>query len=202
MPRDVRGLVFDAFKEAVEPLCAAGKLGGILLQMAPYVVFRERSLEYLEWARAQLSGYDVLIEFRHRSWFDDEHRDETLRFLEHHRMATVVVDAPRTEAKNVIPTVVAVTSPMSYVRFHGRNAGTWNVRGGSAADRFDYLYPPDELEEWVEPLKELASNAEQVFAVFNTNRWSQDPDGSGQLVSQGAHNALALKAILAEAGLQ
>ena len=51
-------------------------------------------------------------------------------------------------------------------------------------------------------MNELASNADQVFAVFNTNRWSQDPDGSGQLVSQGAHNAQALKAILAEAGLQ
>ena len=117
-------------------------------------------------------------------------------------MATVVVDAPRTEAKNVIPTVVAVTSPLSYVRFHGRNAGTWNVRGGSAADRFDYLYPREELEEWVEPMQELAAGAEQVFAVFNTNRWSQDPDGSRQLVSQGAHNALALRSVLAEAGLQ
>jgi uncharacterized protein YecE (DUF72 family) len=114
----------------------------------------------------------------------------------------VVVDAPRTEAKNVIPTVVAVTSPLAYVRFHGRNAETWNIRGGSAADRFDYLYPREELEEWVEPLKELAGGADQVFAVFNTNRWAQDPDGSGQLVAQGAANALALKSVLQEAGVQ
>ena len=202
MPREVRGELVRRFREALEPADEAGKLGGILVQLAPYVVPRPPSWDYLEWLREQLPDDELLVEVRHRSWFDDEHRDETLRFLERHRMATVVVDAPRTEAKNVIPTVVAVTSPMSYVRFHGRNAGTWNVRGGSAADRFDYLYPPDELEEWVEPLRELASGAEQVFAVFNTNRWSQDPDGSGQLVSQGAFNAQALKAILAEAGLQ
>jgi uncharacterized protein YecE (DUF72 family) len=202
MPREVRGELVRRFREALEPAEEAGKLGGILVQLAPYVVPRPPSWEYLEWLRAQLPDDELLVEFRHRSWFDDEHRAETLRFLEQHRLATVVVDAPRTDAKNVIPTVVAVTSPMSYVRFHGRNAGTWNVRGGSAADRFDYLYPRDELEEWVEPLKELASSAEQVFAVFNTNRWSQDPDGSGELVSQGAHNAQALKAILAEAGLQ
>ena len=202
MPREVRGELVRRFREALEPADEAGKLGGILVQLAPYVVPRPPSWDYLEWLREQLPHDELLVEFRHRSWFDDEHRDETLRFLEQHRMATVVVDAPRTEAKNVIPTVVAVTSPMSYVRFHGRNADTWNIRGGSAADRFDYLYPPEELEEWVEPLKELASNAEQVFAVFNTNRWSQDPDGSGQLVSQGAHNALVLRAILAEAGLQ
>jgi uncharacterized protein YecE (DUF72 family) len=202
MPREVRGELVRRFREALEPAEEAGKLGGILVQLAPYVVPRPPSWEYLEWLRAQLPDDELLVEFRHRSWFDDEHRAETLRFLEQHRLATVVVDAPRTDAKNVIPTVVAVTSPMSYLRFHGRNAGTWNVRGGSAADRFDYLYPRDELEEWVEPLKELASSAEQVFAVFNTNRWSQDPDGSGELVSQGAHNAQALKAILAEAGLQ
>jgi uncharacterized protein YecE (DUF72 family) len=202
MPREVRGELVRRFREALEPAEEAGKLGGILVQLAPYVVPRPPSWKYLEWLRAQLPDDELLVEFRHRSWFDDEHRAETLRFLEQHRLATVVVDAPRTDAKNVIPTVVAVTSPMSYVRFHGRNAGTWNVRGGSAADRFDYLYPRDELEEWVEPLKELASSAEQVFAVFNTNRWSQDPDGSGELVSQGAHNAQALKAILAEAGLQ
>jgi uncharacterized protein YecE (DUF72 family) len=202
MPREVRGELVRRFREALEPAEEAGKLGGILVQLAPYVVPRPPSWEYLEWLHAQLPDDELLVEFRHRSWFDDEHRAETLRFLEQHRLATVVVDAPRTDAKNVIPTVVAVTSPMSYVRFHGRNAGTWNVRGGSAADRFDYLYPRDELEEWVEPLKELASSAEQVFAVFNTNRWSQDPDGSGELVSQGAHNAQALKAILAEAGLQ
>jgi uncharacterized protein YecE (DUF72 family) len=202
MPREVRGELVRRFREALEPAEEAGKLGGILVQLAPYVVPRPPSWEYLEWLRAQLPDDELLVEFRHRSWFDDEHRAETLRFLEQHRLATVVVDAPRTDAKNVIPTVVAVTSPMSYVRFHGRNAGTWNVRGGSAADRFDYLYPRLELEEWVEPLKELASSAEQVFAVFNTNRWSQDPDGSGELVSQGAHNAQALKAILAEAGLQ
>jgi uncharacterized protein YecE (DUF72 family) len=202
MPRDVRGEVVRLFREALEPAAEAGKLGGILVQLAPYVVPKPQSWEYLEWLRAQLPDDELLVEFRHQSWLDDEHRDETLSFLERHRLANVVVDAPRTEAKNVIPTVVAVTSPLAYVRFHGRNAKTWNIRGGSAADRFDYLYPRDELEEWVEPMRELAGEAERVFALFNTNRWSQDPDGSGQLVSQGAANALALRSVLQEAGVQ
>ena len=202
MPRDVRGEVVRLFREALEPAAEAGKLGGILIQLAPYVVPKPQSWEYLEWLRAQLPDDDLLLEFRHRSWLDDEHRDETLGFLERHRLANVVVDAPRTEAKNVIPTVVAATSPLAYVRFHGRNAKTWNIRGGSAADRFDYLYPRKELAEWVEPMRELAGEAEQVFAVFNTNRWSQDPDGSGQLVAQGAENAFALRSVLQEAGVQ
>jgi len=202
MPREVRGEVVRLFREALEPAAEAGKLGGILVQLAPYVVPKPQSWEYLEWLRAQLPEDELLVEFRHQSWLDDEHRDETLAFLERHRLANVVVDAPRTEAKNVIPTVVAVTSPLAYVRFHGRNAKTWNIRGGSAADRFDYLYPREELEEWVEPMRELGGEAEQVFALFNTNRWSQDPDGSGRLVAQAAANAFELRSVLQGAGVQ
>jgi uncharacterized protein YecE (DUF72 family) len=199
MPREVRGLVFDAFRDAVEPLRAAGKLGGILFQMAPYVVFRDRSLDYLEWVRRRLEGYDVLVEFRHYSWFDDEHRADTLAFLEQNRLTNVVVDAPRSQAKNLIPTVVALTTPTAYVRLHGRNAKTWNVRGGSAADRFDYLYAEEELEEWVEPMRELAAGAEQAYVLANTNARSPDPRG-GEL-AQGPANALALARVLGAAGL-
>jgi uncharacterized protein YecE (DUF72 family) len=200
MPRDVRAVVFDEFKEGVEPLRSAGKLGGILLQMAPYVVFAERSFEYLEWARKQLEGYDLFVEFRHYSWFDEENRVETLSFLEANVLTNVIVDAPRSTAKNLIPTVVALTTPTAYVRLHGRNAQTWNVRGGSAAERFNYLYGREELEEWVEPLRELSGKAEQVFVVANTNGRSPDPYGPGQ-IAQGPTNALALAGVLAGAGL-
>src|SRR5438046_1269323 len=55
-PRELRGEVFRRFLEALEPLRAAGKLGGILFQMPPYVVYKDYSLDYLEWAREQLGG--------------------------------------------------------------------------------------------------------------------------------------------------
>ncbi len=195
LPREVRAEVFRLFREAVEPMREAGKLGGILLQLAPYVVHREHSLEYLDWAREQLPGHDLLVEFRHRSWLDDEHRAETLAFLEARGLSLVVVDAPRSEAKNLIPTVVAVTGPTAYVRFHGRNAATWNKRGGSAADRFDYLYEPRELAEWVEPMQRLAAEAEQVYALMNTNAHH---DG----VAQGPENARRLAEALRGAGVE
>ncbi len=200
MPREARALVFDAFKAAVEPIRAAGKLGGILLQMAPYVVFRDRSLEYLAWAREQLQGHAVFVEFRHRSWFEEDHRAETLAFLEEHGLTNVIVDAPRSQARNLIPTVVALTTPIAYVRLHGRNATTWNVRGGSAAERFDYLYDERELSEWVEPLRELSGQAKQVYVLANTNARSPSPDGMGE-IAQGPANALALARVLTAAGL-
>ena len=196
-PRELRGEVFRRFLEALEPLRREGKLGGILFQFPSYVVYKDRSLEYLEWARAQLGDDDMLVEFRHRSWLDEENRAETLVFLERIGATYVTVDAPRSEsAKNLIPSVPAVTSPTAYVRFHGRNLATWNKRGSSAAERFDYLYSDDELEEWTAPLRELAAEAEQAFALFNNNATAEDPHNPLGRVSQAATNARQLRRLL------
>ena len=199
-PRELRAEVFRRFLDGLEPLRSEGKLGGILFQFPSYVVYKDPSLDYLRWAREQLGDDDMLVEFRHVSWLDEEHRDETLRFLEQLGATNVIVDAPRIEgAKNVAPTVLALTSPNLYVRFHGRNAGTWNKRGGSAAERFDYLYTPEELEEWVDPLRELAGQAEQAYAFFNNNATS--PDGRGGRMAQAAANAKELQRLLQSANV-
>jgi uncharacterized protein YecE (DUF72 family) len=198
--REFRAEVFRRFLDALEPLRAEGKLGGILFQFPSYVVYKDRSLDYLQWAREQLGDDEMLVEFRHVSWLDDEHRDDTLRFLEELGAANVIVDAPRIEgAKNVVPTVFGLTSPMAYVRFHGRNAETWNKRGGSAAERFDYLYSEEELQEWVGPLRELAEQAEQAYAFFNNNATS--PDGRGGRMAQAAANAKELQRLLQAANV-
>jgi uncharacterized protein YecE (DUF72 family) len=195
--RELRAEVFRRFLQALEPLRAAGKLGGILFQLPPYIVYKDVSLDYLEWAREQLGADEMLVEFRHRSWLDEEHRADSLAFLERLGAAYVTVDAPRSEtARNLVPTVVATTSPTAYVRFHGRNLATWNKRGGSAAERFDYLYSDEELGEWVEPLQELAGRAEQVFAFFNNNASSEDPENPLGRVSQAATNARQLRRLL------
>jgi uncharacterized protein YecE (DUF72 family) len=204
-PREYRAEVFARFHDALEPLRSTGKLGGILMQFPPYIVPRAQSLEYLEWSQEQLRGDEMLVEFRHASWLDEEHRADTLRFLEEHGMTYVVVDAPQTGGKNVLPTLVAATSETGYVRFHGRNAQTWNKRTGSAAERFDYLYSEDELREWVPRLKELAAESQTAYAMFNNNGRSAMPslapteatenerDG---FVAQAPTNALMLKRLL------
>jgi uncharacterized protein YecE (DUF72 family) len=198
-PREFRAEVFRRFNRALEPLRETGKLGGILLQFPPYVVYKDVSIEYLRWAVEQLADDRPLVEFRHRSWLDEENRAATLALLEELGATNVVVDAPRTEAKNLVPTVVAATSPLAYVRLHGRNAETWNVRGGSASDRFDYLYSTEELEEWIEPLRELGEKAEEVYVLFNNNRWSRTT--KGEIMAQAPANATALQGILNESGV-
>jgi uncharacterized protein YecE (DUF72 family) len=192
--REVRAEVFRAFLEALAPLRETGKLGGILFQMPPYVVWKPSALDYLEWANDQLGDDLMLFEPRHRSWFAEDIRSELLRWLEERRMAWVTVDAPKVDAGNVPGTLVAATTPVAYVRFHGRNAGTWNSRGGSAATRFDYLYGEDELREWVPPLRRLSEEAEEAYAFFNNNNQT---DG----VAQAPAGAQLLRKLLDEEGV-
>ena len=203
--REFRAEIFRRFADAVAPLREAGKLGGILMQFPSYIVRRPHAFEYLEWAQGQLPDLELLVEFRHRSWMDDEGREETLRFLESRGLTYVVVDAPRTGGATILPTVPAVTSSTAYVRFHGRNAETWNKRTGSAAERFDHLYSEDELREWVPTLRRLAGEAENAYAMFNNNGRSPAPPGletgfvEGEEVAQAPTNAQMLKRLLADA---
>jgi uncharacterized protein YecE (DUF72 family) len=207
---EFRAEVFRRFREALDPLRAVGRLGGIQMQFPPFVVHDKAMLEYIEWAQEQLPGEELLVEFRHASWLDEENRAQTLSFLEEHGMTYVTVDAPQTGGRNVLPTVVAATTGTAYVRFHGRNAETWNKRTGGSAERFDYLYSTKELKEWVGTLRELAAQAQVVYAMFNNNGRSELPElkgldpaeaagdpGAGW-VAQAPANALMLKKLLAE----
>jgi uncharacterized protein YecE (DUF72 family) len=201
--REFRAEIFRRFLEGVSPLRRDGKLGGILMQFPSYVVRKPASLDYLAWAREQLGDHEMLVEFRHASWFeDDDAREETLRFLEEHGLSHVVTDSPRVDAKTLVPTVLAVTGHSAYVRLHGRNADTWHKRGGGASERFDYLYSDDELREWVGPLRELAGEAENAYVLFNNNNRSPGDPGDGRdFVAQAAANADRLRQILQEADL-
>jgi uncharacterized protein YecE (DUF72 family) len=206
-PREFRAEIFRRFYEALEPLRESGKLGGILMQFPSYVVYKPASLDYLEWAQDQLGDDELLVEFRHASWLDEENRAETLDFLGRHGMTYVTVDAPRLEGRNVLPTVIVTTSPTAYVRFHGRNAETWNKRVRSASERFDYLYSEEELREWVQPLAQLAERSQTVYAMFNNNGRSTIPSpglgdhAAGETVAQAPVNAQMLKGLLQEAKL-
>ena len=70
------------------------------------------------------------------------------------------------------------------------------MRGGSAAERFDYLYSDEELAEWVPQLKELADQAEQAYVVFNNNNRSRV---GGREKAQAPTNAEMLRDQLAQA---
>ena len=180
---------FSAFAAAMEPLRTAGKLGGVLMQYPPTMRALDDSeelagLDRIARDRALLGGDRMLVEFRHASWVaDPARRERVMRFLADLGAAFVCVDAPRLDEANAMPPVTAVTAPVAYVRFHGRNAATWGLRGGSAADRFDYLYESTELEEWAAPIKSLAEDADSTFAMFNNCRYDYAPRNAQELAA-------------------
>jgi uncharacterized protein YecE (DUF72 family) len=162
---------FSQFRSVFEPLELSGKLRAVLLQYHPRFTKSVEAKAELARAPERLEPLVPLIEFRHRSWMEERERADTLAFLEEHGLAYVSVDSPQTRASNVSPRVSAATHRVAYIRFHGRNAATWNIRGArSAADRFDWMYAADELAEWVKPVHHLTERADEVYALFNNNR--------------------------------
>lgn len=174
-----RDTAFREFRDALAPLERSQKMRGVLLQYHPRVVKSRGALDELVAARDLLDPLVPLVEFRHRSWLEEDERADTLAFLEQQGLAYVSVDAPRTRATNVALSFAAVTHPVAYVRFHGRNWKTWNIRNArTSGERFDWKYSEEELGEWVEPLAGLAEQAEEVYALFNNNRYDYAPSGA------------------------
>ena len=171
-----RDSAFREFREAFAPLEASGKLRAVLLQYHPRVKKSAEAKEELASVAPLLDPLVPLVEFRHRSWMEEDEQADTLSFLEAHGLCYVSVDSPRTRASNVLPRVAAVTGPVAYVRFHGRNWKTWNIRGArSSAERFDWMYSKEELADWVEPLRKLTDEADEVYVLMNNNKSDYAP---------------------------
>jgi uncharacterized protein YecE (DUF72 family) len=166
LPEKAQELVWSMFASSLEPLAATGKLGAVLFQFPRWFVRSRKNFDYLRELGERVS-YPVAVEFRGGTWMEPEKRDGTLEQLEELGFAYVVVDEPQ-GFKSSVPPVVACTSPeLAIIRFHGRNAETWEKKGLSPAERFRYLYSEDELREWVKPARELAGQAKQLQILMN-----------------------------------
>ena len=185
LPAELTLELWDRFREVLEVLRAGGKLGAVHMQFAPWVAFHPETFEYLECCRAMLAGFTVAVEFRNRTWFNtDKHTARTLKFEEENGFVNVVVDAPQGIA-NTIPSVWEVTNAtLALVRLHGRNHGTWNRKGLTAASqRFDYDYRDDELREIAGEVRKLAPKAATTHVLFNNNYQDQGQRGAAALTS-------------------
>lgn len=171
---------FELFLEGIEPLRLGHKMGGVLLQYPAYFQATDReherrNLEAIERAVDLLKPLPVFIEFRHSSWVEGPQLARTMQFLADRFLTYVAVDSPQIMGAHIMPPIAPATSPLGYVRFHGRNAGTWSARTVSAADRFDYLYSRDELDDWREPVVHLAEQTERTWVMFNNCKYDYAP---------------------------
>jgi uncharacterized protein YecE (DUF72 family) len=181
---------FAEFRASLRPLELSGKLRAVLLQYHPRFTKSAEALTELERTPERLVPLVPLVEFRHRSWMEPEERADTLAFLERTGLAYVSVDTPMTRASNVVARHAAATHAVAYVRFHGRNEKTWNIKAERSSERFNWMYAPEELAEWVPKLGRLAEEADEVYAMFNNNRDDFAP-----------RSAMILRDLLDEAGV-
>jgi uncharacterized protein YecE (DUF72 family) len=107
------------------------------------------------------------VEFRNESWIP-ERTDEVLRFLAEHGLLFVCVDAPWQ------PFIPAATRPdWVTFRLHGRNVKGWLAqlagKEPSVAEKYDYLYGPQEMAGLAERLRAFGTHARRVAVTFNNN---------------------------------
>ena len=167
LPPEAVEEVWDRFLYSIRPLHDAGKLGAILLQFPRWFGPKEANRDVIRQMADRLGDYRGCVEFRYGKWLEGEECESTMEFLEELDLSYVCVDEPQ-GFKSSVPSVVTVTSPgLAVVRFHGRNAETWERGTPTAAERFRYRYSVDELREWIPKVAELASSADEVHVLMN-----------------------------------
>jgi uncharacterized protein YecE (DUF72 family) len=156
--------VWERFLGALDPLRAERKLGAILLQFPPWFPIGRVRKDYIVACAERAAPDRVCIEFRNRTWMTPDNQEETLGFLERHRLPYVGVDMPQGH-RDSIPPVLAATAPdLAVARLHGRS-DKWDSK--DIHERFGYRYTGTELEQWAANVRALARDAGQTHVLFN-----------------------------------
>ena len=157
----------DRFVAQIKPLYEFDKLGTVIFQFPSYFTPSPKSLDYLVWLRDRCGDLPLAIELRRREWVDTKHREETLAFLEEHRLTYVCVDAPQGTDTSV-PPVAAATTDLAVVRFHGRDLAAWERGVDDPLARFRYEYRRGDFEPWIPRLEKLAAGGRTVHVIVTT----------------------------------
>jgi uncharacterized protein YecE (DUF72 family) len=174
--RDMQEALLKAFLRATAIFRSAGKMGVLLLQLSPAFSPRKHELNEIEPLIEMLSGYELAIEFRNRSWAIGDQLQSTIDFLRKHGTIFVNVDAPASDHFTVMRSDVdeVTNSNLGYLRLHGRNAKAY-ITGKTVAARFDYDYNEKEIKEVAARSRKLAKEARELHVIFNNNNLDYAP---------------------------
>jgi uncharacterized protein YecE (DUF72 family) len=154
-----------AFKDGLWPLLHASKLGCLLMQFPWTFRYTEENRAFFIKLRRAFREFPLAAEMRHGSWAHDE---AVGTFIDHRVGFCNIDQASYTKA---MPPTEFVTSPISYVRLHGRNPHDWTQEFGQSEKRLarhDYLYKTVELIEWRDRIERLHQFSSFTF-VFTNN---------------------------------
>lgn len=154
-----------AVRAGFDILHGAGRLGAVLLQFPFSFHHTPENLARLKQILNSFREYPLAVEVRHSSW---SHKD-FYEFLHQRSVGFCNIDQP-VIGRSVVPSDLA-TSPVGYIRLHGRRYDTWFSDDPTTPpeERYNYLYSETELEPWAERVQHVAENTRSTFVVTNNH---------------------------------
>ncbi len=174
------------FKQGLAPLLEAGRLGAVLMQFPRSFRATPENQQYLERLRKAFQGLPLVAELRHSDWNDPD----PVRRLADNEIGFANIDQPR--LPHSMPPTAHVTSPIGYVRLHGRNYEEWFSSGNGSVSphgpmpgqgRHNYLYSSAQLEAWRPRIEAVSRYAATTFVVTNNSFRGQAVVNALQLMS-------------------
>jgi len=165
------------FLDLLRPLKDVDKLGPLLIQLPPSFGLgsREKLEEFFE---ALPKGYSFAVEFRNKTWLKDP---ELHSLLQKYGVANTIVDEP------LMPADTTATSDFAFVRWHGRGRRPW----------YNYLYTSEELDPWVDRIREISPQVKSIYGYFNNHFHGNAVENSLEFLEKlGAASAAQEKELL------
>ncbi|RHW36798.1 DUF72 domain-containing protein [Lysinibacillus yapensis] len=182
-PYETRNDMFEAFRQSASIFQEANKLAMVLVQFPPWFDCTVKNVNYIRYVKQQLDGFQVAIEFRNRTWYSAERKEETISFLKEHQFIHTVCDEPQAGIGSV-PFVAEATHQKALVRIHGRNVFGWRNSGSTEnwrEVRFLYDYNEEELSDLANKIKKLEQQCDEVYVLFNNNSGHHAADNAKTL---------------------
>jgi len=161
---DITSGDIDLFRAGLDPIASAGRLGALLMQFPSSFHATPDARAYVSWLLRAFADYPRAVEFRHRSW--SEPGADTVARLDAAAATLVHIDEPFAEFTRA--TARETTSPLVYMRLHGRNKAQW-WEHAQAEDRYNYLYSESELQPFANAAKADAALEKRVLVYFNNH---------------------------------
>jgi uncharacterized protein YecE (DUF72 family) len=155
------------YRLGIDPLVEASKLGAVLMQFPWSFKNTPEDREYLDSLISRFREYPLVVEVRHSSW----NAPEVYQSLEERGIGFCNIDQPLF-SRSIKPSAVT-TSSVGYVRLHGRNYQHWFAEvsddSRARAERYNYLYSPEELAPWVDKIKKVAAHSVESYVITNNH---------------------------------
>jgi uncharacterized protein YecE (DUF72 family) len=165
------------FKDGLAPLMESGRFGALLLQFPWSFRNTPENRNYVLALSRRFREYPLVMEVRHASWS----QLAIFEMLAEFGIGLCNIDQPLF-SRSVKPGAEA-TSSVGYIRLHGRNYRTWFAEGANVRERYDYLYPVEELEPWVDRIRDVGRKANETYAISNNHNLGKAPANALQIAS-------------------